>query len=257
MNKMFGLKNYRGSCWVNACLQGIFRIPEVQQRYSLMDPELMNGPVDLALNKIWKSKGQIDLKEFFDSVQHVSLPTGRGTADSHELLIYLLDKLTWLEDICKFTVVDQISCTECDYKSQKKDTKIELALFPDKIGMTIADCISKEVQETIPEDSKCEKCSKPYKKQLLIASFPKVLILHVYTEAQKRTDYCSNLVVNNRKYGLLSVLSYNGAHWWAYGRDGIGMPWYTLDDTHVTQHQPTQFPLSHTMRILIYYQLDE
>jgi len=255
-NKMFSLKNYRGSCWVNACLQGLFRIPEVQQRFTEEKADPAN-PLETSLQKIWNSKGTEGLKEFFDSVKNVSLPTGRGTADSHELLIYILDKLPWLEDLCKFAVVDKISCTKCDYTSECKDTKIELSLFPDGIGKTVSECIAHEVQETLPEGSKCEKCGEPYRKQLLLGSFPKVLLLHVYTEAQKRTEYCSNLIVNGRKYILLSVLSYNGAHWWAYGRDGQGKSWWTLDDTRVTEHKPNEFPLSHTMRMLIYYQIHE
>ena len=32
--KSFGLRNQRGSCWVNAALQAIFRIPDVQKRFS-------------------------------------------------------------------------------------------------------------------------------------------------------------------------------------------------------------------------------
>lgn len=253
---MFGLRNYRGSCWVNACLQGLFRIPEIQKRFTENGADPQN-PLETSMQLIWNSKGQEGLKEFFDSVKNVSLPTGRGTADSHELLIYILDKLVWLEDLCKFQVVDKISCTECAYKSEKKDTKIEFSLFPESQNVSITDCIGKEVQETIAENSKCEKCSKPYKKQLMIQSFPKILLLHVYTEPQKRTSYCSNLVINSRKYSLLSILSYNGAHWWSYGRDGQGQHWHTFDDTRVVEHRANEFPLSHTMRVLIYYQYDE
>jgi len=255
-NNMFGLKNHRGSCWVNACLQGIFRIPEVQDKFTQekADPE---NPLEIAMQKIWLSKGTEGLKEFFDSVKNSSLPTGRGTADSHELFLYILDKVPWLESLCKFTIVDKIKCTKCEYISEKGDTKVELSLYPDGIGKTISECISHEVQETLAEGSRCERCGEAYRKQLLIASFPKLLMLHVYTEQQKRTEYCSNLVINDRKYILLSVVSYNGAHWWAYGRDGQGKPWYTLDDTRVTEHKPTEFPLSHTMRMLIYYQIHE
>ena len=91
----------------------------------------------------------------------------------------------------------------------------------------------------------------------MIQSFPKILLLHVYTEPQKRTSYCSNLVINGRKYSLLSILSYNGAHWWSYGRDGQGQHWHTFDDTRVVEHRANEFPVSHTMRVLIYYQYDE
>lgn len=252
---MFGLRNFRGSCWVNACLQGLFRLPELQERYNekKADPE---NEIDMALQLIWLQKGSEGLKQFFDSVKHTSLPTGRGTADSHELLVYLLDKLPWLDSLCRFKTADKITCTKCSYESMKEDSRAELSLFPESKGVSISDCIEKEVTEIIPEGSKCEKCNEPYKKQLLIGSFPKVFILHVYTDNSKETSYSSKLIINSKKYALLSVLSYNGAHWWAYGRD-LNKTWYTLDDTGIKEHTANEFPLSNTMRILIYYHLDE
>jgi uncharacterized UBP type Zn finger protein len=253
---MFGLHNFRGSCWVNAGLQGIFRIPEVQSRYNSnkADPE---NPVDMALQKIWTSDGKEGLKEFFGSVKHVSIPAGKSVGDAHELVVYLLDKLPWLDALCRFKIADSIECTSCDYKSVKEDTRIEFSLFPTERGVSITSCILKEVASETPEDSKCEKCSKTNKKQLLLGSFPKVLILHVYTDSTKNTVYSSVLGINKQKYGLVSIISYNGAHWWMYGRNVIGEEWYTIDDTRVVKHGANEFPLSGDMRMLIYYQLDE
>jgi hypothetical protein len=71
-------------------------------------------------------------------------------------------------------------------------------------------------------------------------------------------DYSSILILNGKKYGLLSVVCYNGAHWWTYGRNmPPGSSWFVLDDTHVVEHGPKQFPVSAAMRVLIYYRLDE
>jgi hypothetical protein len=58
---MFGLQNFRGSCWVNACLQAVFRIPEVQDRYTNGKHDTSNV-LDEALYKIWSSKGELGLK---------------------------------------------------------------------------------------------------------------------------------------------------------------------------------------------------
>jgi ubiquitin C-terminal hydrolase len=69
--------------------------------------------------------------------------------------------------------------------------------------------------------------------------------------------YSSIIIINTRKYALLSILCFNGGHWWAFSREMPGKPWYTLNDTHVTQHHPAQFPLADTARVLIYYRLDE
>ena len=250
---MFGLQNFRGSCWVNACLQGIFRIEDVQTRYSnnKADPE---NEIDLALQKIWILEGKAGLKEFFNSVKHVSLPVGNNIGDSHELLVYLLDKLPWLDSLCRFKTSDRFTCTHCKHILTKEDSRNEFFLFPTEKSQNITDCISNEVKEVVMADSKCEKChTHPYTKQLLLQTFPKVLILHVYTEPTKNTVYSSVLMINQNKYALVSILSYNGAHWWAYGRNKVGSSWYTLDDTTVKQHKPTEFPLSNTMRILIYY----
>ena len=253
---MFGLQNFRGSCWVNAGLQGIFRIPEVQRRYDSdkADPE---NPIDMALQKIWNSQGRDGLKDFFASVKHVSVPAGQSVGDSHELIVYLLDKLPFLDALCRFKVADSIDCTKCDYKSVKEDTRIEFLLYPVERGTSITSCISKEVLCTVVEGSKCEKCSEEYRKQLLIGTLPKVLILHVFSDASKGTIYSSVLGVNKNKYGLVSIVSYNGSHWWMYGRNTIGEEWYTIDDTRVVKHGANEFPLSGDMRVLIYYQLDE
>jgi uncharacterized UBP type Zn finger protein len=253
---MFGLQNFRGSCWVNAGIQSIFRIPEVQSRYNGNQADIEN-PTDMALQKIWSSQGKEGLKDFFMSVRHVSIPAGRSVGDAHELIVYLLDKLPFLDEVCRFKVVDSIHCTSCDYKSTKEDTRVEFSLYPVERGTTITACISKEVASTVAEDSKCEKCSEKYQKQLLVGSFPKVLILHVFSDASKATVYSSVLGVNKNKYGLVSIVSYNGSHWWMYGRNNIGEPWYTLDDSHIVKHNANEFPLSGDMRVLIYYQLDE
>jgi len=249
---MFGLHNFRGSCWVNACLQGLFRISDVQERYSnnQADPE---NPIDMALQTIWTHQGKDGLKDFFTSVKHVSLPTGRSVGDSHELLVYVLDKLPWLDSLCRFKVADQFSCTNCSYRSLKEDSKIEFCLFPNKLTQTITDCIANEVKEEIAEGSKCEKCTHPLKRQLLMHTFPKVLILHVYSEHSKTATYSSILTINKYKYSLNSIMCYNGSHWWTYGRDKVGSAWITFDDTSVRQHIPSEFPLSNAMRILIYY----
>ena len=63
-HNMFGLNNFAGSCWVNACLQGIFRLPEIIDRYTRETHDKKNV-VDESLNKIWNSKGQDGLKDFF------------------------------------------------------------------------------------------------------------------------------------------------------------------------------------------------
>jgi len=254
---MFGLPNFRGSCWVNACLQGIFRIPELQTRYSndKADPE---NKLDLSIQRIWDSKGTDGLRDFFNSVKAESLPAGSNVGDSHELFVYLCDKLPFLDKVCRFKVADSIKCSSCDYIELKEDSLIEFSIHPTKKGMNIVDCVADAVSIKTNPDWKCEKCSnKGCTQQLLLGEFPKTLVFHV-TSVGTSIEYSSVVIINKIKYCLLSVISYNGAHWWAYSRDmPPGKPWYTIDDTRVREHRSDEFPMSETMRVLIYYRLDE
>jgi len=253
---MFGLQNFRGSCWVNACLQAVFRIPEVQDRYINTKHDASNM-LDEALYKIWSSKGELGLKEFFNAVKMETLPAGRDIGDSHELLMYLCDKLPFLDEICRFKVADSITCKSCQKRDLKEDSVTEYSLTSGGPRVPISECIMNTVTPYDIDDWKCESCSqKGCVKQQLIGSFPKVMIFHNIS-TQASIDYSSVLSLNKKPYALISVACYNGSHWWSYGRNmPPGSSWYTLDDTNVSEHGPKQFPLSGSMRLLIYYRLE-
>jgi ubiquitin C-terminal hydrolase len=255
---MFGLTNFRGSCWVNACLQGIFRIPELQNHYKEEKTDGDN-PVDVSLSTILKTRGQEGLKDFFISVRTDVMPAGQNVGDSHELLVYLCDKLPFLDELCRFKVAELLKCNSCDYTDTKEDSVIEFSLQPSRRSVPISECISEAVSTRTNVDWKCEKCSqKGCTQQLLIGTFPKVMMFHITTVNRTSLQYSSILVINKQKYCLISVISYNGSHWWAYTREmPPGKPWYTIDDTRVQEHRPNEFPMSETMRVLIYYRLDE
>lgn len=249
---MFGLRNFRGSCWVNACLQGVFRLPDTQTRYST--PQ--ESDTDIALQKIWESKGETGLEEFFASVKLARLPAGQNIGDSHELLHYLCDKLPWLDSLCRFRVADKVVCSNCKKESLKEDTTIELTVYPSKKSGSLADAIREMVTPNTIADWKCDSCKKTgCTKQFLIGTFPKVMMMYVSGNA---VQYSSIFVINQRKYCLSTVLCYNGSHWWCYGRDmPPGKQWYTLDDTRVVPHRGDEFPLADSVRVLIYYRLDD
>jgi ubiquitin C-terminal hydrolase len=61
---MFGLRNFRGSCWVNSALQAVFRIPEVQKRCNAKEFDEDNI-IDKCLCQIWNSKGEDGLRDLF------------------------------------------------------------------------------------------------------------------------------------------------------------------------------------------------
>jgi len=253
---MFGLHNFRGSCWVNTCLQAIFRIPEVQDRYTA---ETFNkgNIIDECLSKIWKSKGEDGLKQFFEAIRTETMPAGQGIGDAHELIQYLCDKLPFLDELVRFKIGDSIQCINCNEREIKEDSVIEFSISSEEKHKPLIDCISESVKEHIIEEWKCEKCNKTgCKKQQLIGSFPKIMMFHMIP-TQGSVDYSSILALNKRQYALLSVSCFNGGHWWGYGRNmPPGSSWYTLNDKQVQEHGPKQFPISNKMRLLIYYRLE-
>ena len=253
---MFGLNNHRGSCWINACLQAFFRIPEVQERYKQSSFEYLN-PVDEYLHRIYKSKGQDGLKQFFESIKTSTMPAGEGIGDSNELFLHLCDKLKFLDDLCRFKIADTIECDNCKVKQVKEDTVTEFQLSSSGKFVEISQCISNTVQPQKVDKWKCDKCNQlGCTKQQLIGSFPKVMIFHMVTP-QTSVNYSSLLVLNSKRYALSSVICYNGSHWWTRARDmPPGSPWHTLDDSHVTNHGAQKFPVSNMMRMLIYYRLE-
>ena len=254
---MFGLHNYSGSCWVNACLQGIFRIPEVIDRYTKETHDPQN-PVDASLNTIWNSQGRSGLKEFFNSARTATMPAGQGIGDSNELLVYLCDKLPYLDELCRFKIAETMNCA-CGFSQITNDSIIEFNLHPSKRQTPINECILAEVTPEKLDDWKCDKCKEKggATRQKLIGTFPKVMIFQVATP-DTSVQYSSQLVMNSKKYHLLSVISHTGGHWFAHSREmPPGKPWFTLDDTRVRQHSPNEFPMSEMMKVLIYYRLEE
>ena len=251
---MFGLRNFSGSCWVNACLQSIFRIPDVQERYTESKFDRAN-PIDVALHAIWSHKGE-GLQGFFEVVRCEMMPAGQGIGDSHELFVYLCDKLPFLDKLCRFKIADSIQCKLCHKKELKEDMVTEFSLSSDGNRVPISTCIMNTVTPHDILDWTCEVCKqKGCTKQQLIGSFPQVMAFHMVS-TESSVDYSSILVLNKMKYALLSVCCYNGSHWWVYGRDKIGDSWFTLDDGRVEEHGPREFPLSGKMRLLIYYRLN-
>lgn len=255
---MFGLQNFRGSCWVNACLQAVYRFPEVQNRYASGTYDHSNK-IDECLFRIFKSNGKEGLKEFFESVRTATMPAGQDIGDSHELFQYLCDKLSFLDNICRFKIAHIIQCSSCHEKNIKEDSVTEYSLSPIGRFEPLATCISKSVEPVVINDWKCDKCSKTgCTQQQLIGSFPKAIMFHMTSPNDTSINYSSVLVLNGKKYALLSIVCFTGGHWLTHGRSmPPGSPWYTFDDQLVVDHGAKQFPVSNKMRLLIYYRLED
>ena len=69
------------------------------------------------------------------------------------------------------------------------------------------------------------------------------------------TTFSQQLIINTHKYQLLSTSSFNGGHWWSYGKE-LGKPWVIYDDTRVQQLRLNQSPSFQQTKMLIYYRIN-
>ena len=255
---MFGLRNKNGSCWINAALQAVFRIPDLQKRFNDGDEDDKNT-TETCLAEIWGSKGDEGLKSFYECVKVSSrMPAGEDIGDSHELIDFLLDKIPFLDKLMRFKVANVVKCDHCDYTDTRPDTMTEFSFAPSQKKQTVSDAIGEAVRPIAIPDWACEKCkNKGCHKQLLLAEFPQVLMFH-QTSIGTSASYTPILVVNKIRYALMSVVCFTGGHWFTWGRNlPPGQPWYRLDDGHIQSHAGNFFPLADNMRLLLYYRLNE
>jgi uncharacterized UBP type Zn finger protein len=253
---MFGLHNFKGSCWVNAALQALFASPILGANYSKPIQDTTNT-VDVCLETVWRQKGVSGLQELFQCIRTTYIPAGNDVGDSHELLVHLCDKLPWLDAQFRFKMARRLECDSCKDISMVEDSVIEMELSPTKRHTPILEALQDYISPHPIPERKCEKCSHAgCTSQMLFGSFPRVLMIHRSCHSES-LDYSSILVMNSHKYALFAVVCYNGAHWWTYARNlPPGNSWYELDDTRVRQMSPSQFPVATTMRILLYFLLE-
>lgn len=258
----FGLRNQRGSCWINAAVQSVFRIPDVQERFDEDDQSIQKNPVEACLAELWTTRGEEGLNDFYECVKTSTMPAGEGIGDSHELIEYLCDQVPFLDKLFRFKVAYNITCKnpDCKHKETRYDTMNEFSITPSKKQQTVSESISEAVTPQSIDEWKCDKCNQRNgcTKQLLLQEFPQVLMFH-QTSVGTSVQYTPMLVLNNHRYALFSVVCYTGGHWLTWGRNlPPGKPWYKFDDTHVASYDPKHFPLAEsTMRLLMYYRLKE
>lgn len=254
---MFGLKNKNGSCWINAALQGMFRIPELQKRFA-ENAEDTKNPVEVCLSEIYGSRGEEGLRDLYECVKTRTMPAGEGIGDSNELLEFICDKVPFLDKLLRFKVAHTIKCAHCDYNDTRNDTVIEFDIAPTRPKMTLSESIVEATKPFSVAEWRCEKCNRlGCTKQLLVGSFPKILTFHL-TSMDTTVTYSPQIVLNGNTYALLAVLSFDGSHWKTFGRDmPPGQPWHCFNDQHVQSFDPKHFPLVDTMRLLMYYRINE
>lgn len=256
---MFGLRNTRGSCWVNATLQALFRIPELQKRFTDGEED-GNNPIETCLAEIWGSRGDEGLNDFYSAVKTINMPAGEGIGDSHELFAALCDKIPFIDKLVRFKVMKTVTCKSCNAKDEHPDTYIEFPVTPTKPRQSVSECLVEIVTPSEAPDWNCERCKTKAAgctTQLLIGTFPKVLVFHSCSITGS-VVYTPILNLNGQTYALFAVVCYTGGHWMTFGRDmPPGKPWHMLDDTTVRSYDPTHFPMADNMRLLMYYRINE
>ena len=246
---MFGLQNVKGSCWVNAALQGIFASPAFQNR--IVD---QSNTIDVCLDSVFRSKGANGLKDLFECIRTTYIPAGETVGDSHELIVHLADKLPWLDNALRFKVGNQIICKTCGTRTLREDSVIEINVTPQTKHTPILTALQDFVKPYEVEGRDCDLCKEKRTciSQTLFGTFPKMLMIH-RTSIGNTMDYSSVLVMNGRNYALFAVVCFHSGHWWTYARQlPPGNAWFELNDTHVREMTPTQFPVAAAMRILLY-----
>ena len=255
----FGLRNKNGSCWINAALQSIFRIPDVQKRFE-EDEEDRSNPVEVCLAEIYGSRGDEGLNAFYECVKvSPHMPAGESIGDSHELIEFLCDKVPFLDKLLRFRVANVIKCSHCVYSETQKDTMIEFSIPPTQRKQTVSDAIIEAVKPLEISDWTCEKCKeRGCKKQLLLAEFPQVMMFHQTSVDRVTVEYTPVLLVNKIKYALFAVVCFTGGHWFTWGRNlPPGQPWSRFDDAHVQNYAANFMPQDDRMRLLMYYRINE
>jgi ubiquitin C-terminal hydrolase len=259
---MFGLNNYGGSCWLNACIQSLLRLPEVKSRYTSVETDMTLNSVDKSLSKIWKSSGKDGLKDLFDAISETNksesgskpayeMLAGKSVGDSNEAFVYLCDKLPFLDLLCRYNFVERLEC-QCGFQQERADSHVQFQLYPSK-DSSLIQCISDVVKKETLDSWKCDKCSERGKatKEIVMKTFPKVLTFKLFSN--EKVTYSDILVINSHRYQLHGITAFNGGHWWAFARDPS---WVLYDDTRVRQLQRNEVPSSQNAKMLIYYRIN-
>jgi len=154
--RMFGLRNQKGSCWINAALQGVFRIPELQKRFDENKEDEKNA-VEMCLSEIYGSRGDEGLKDFYQCVKTDTMPAGEGIGDSHELIEFLCNKIPFLDKLMRFKTANIVKCNNpnCAYKETKYESLIEFPITPTKPKQSVSETIIDTVRPDVISDWKC------------------------------------------------------------------------------------------------------
>jgi len=243
---MFGITNIGGSCWINACLQGLFSIPDIKERYS-SSVELENN-LDSCLKNVWLSHASISsLMALFPEITTKTTPAGKGIGDSHELFLILCDKLTFLNKLCSFETANVIKCS-CGNQTIHKQTSNNL--FIHTSGRLADSILASTNPEKIDSYSDCNICSAETKtvtgstNRFIMCTFPSIMVINILPGTN--VQFGSEITLNENKYELISIICNSGGHWFGYYKHN---KWMLGNDTSVSE---TGVNIRSHVRVLFY-----
>jgi len=200
-----GLLNHGTNCYVNAGLQCLLCVPELNEYF--LKEDFMKYLQDENAIKFCKSLSEIYQKIFSNSVSEKVSPKSMidlcpmGQNDTHEFFVKKLfpsmceenkenektnlktaEKNCKLEELFGGVIVNTIICKTCEFESIKQEAFLDLSLAI--TGNSLDDCLESYFsEENLPESAEylCEKCKviRSVCKTTKLSEYPKNLILHL------------------------------------------------------------------------------
>lgn len=267
-----GLRNIGNSCYMNAVLQCLCAV----DNHSL-DPHGSDSLVAeyerLVSALRYSRNGVITPSRFKRAVGKLDVQfRGTDQQDAHEFLVFLLEEMkqngVWrdrgaVERLSLVILVSQLRCCTCSHVSFSTEPFNCLSLqIPNRTNSTLSviDCLSSFFDtEEISVDQKwrCETCKavSTGKKQLLVDSFPKLLVIHLKRfqlsngQLQKnsaRMTVPSGVLMGQHKYSLTAVVKHSGSrtsgHYVAEVKHGNR--WFSCNDASVKEVRRDRTPCS-------------
>ena len=257
-----GLQNLGNTCYLNTVLQCLFHCHDLTEKISMLSlpSPLSDEYQNLTLEGTSFLDGTAIRPTKFIQILAQICPKfgGYQQQDSHELLIFLLEKLESetkiIFDLFKGKLCSSIINEELSFESKTYEDFTCLSLEIPKDQTSIYDCLNSYTKtEILSGNNAFNHLGKliQVEKRLTLDKLPNNLIIHL-----KRFEFTSsnrgkiNTLVsfpiidldlssyNHGKYDLYAIANHSGGlsggHYYAYCLDSFENKWYTFNDSSVS-----------------------